>query len=97
MIALAVIGVMFPVFGSEYFRNKERARHLYYKCLKFVALLLLIPTLTIVLFAKPGIAIWINQEFAQNSYRIAQLVAIGAFFVRGKSNPLRLNSGCGKV
>ncbi|OGI02820.1 MAG: hypothetical protein A2Y25_03250 [Candidatus Melainabacteria bacterium GWF2_37_15] len=79
IIPAAILGVMFPAFSVEYQKNRERAKRLYYRSIKYMALLLFFPALFIIIFAKPGLALWINEEFAGKSYKIAQMLAIGMF------------------
>ncbi|MFH0702004.1 MAG: flippase [bacterium] len=77
IIPSAVLGVMFPAFSAVFSKNKEKTRYLYYQSLKYVIFLLLPFVIIIILFAKTGLTLWLNPEFANNSFRAAQILAVG--------------------
>jgi len=77
LIPQSVTNVMFPAFTTELVRNRERAIRMYFKSIKYLFAILIIPVITIVLFAKIGLSLWINPDFAQKSYRIAQILSVG--------------------
>lgn len=79
MIPAAINGVVFPALSTEFQRNKERAKYLYYQSIKYTSIVMLIPVLIIVFGAKFGLTLWINEDFALKSYKITQWLAIGSF------------------
>lgn len=96
VIPTAIIGVMFPTFSTEFQRDKERTKKLYYQTLKYIALLLLPPILIVIIFAKAGLSFWISPEFAEQSYKIAQIIALGVYFDGINQAPIALIQGSGK-
>ena len=96
IIPTGVIGVMFPAFSAEYSRDKERAKFLYLQSIKHISLLLFVPILCVILFAKTGLTIWLSPEFAEKGYRIAQLMAIGIFLYGINQSSQALIQACGR-
>ncbi|MEI7473272.1 MAG: flippase [bacterium] len=78
-ISASINGVIFPALTTEYYRDIKKAEDIYHKALKYSSIIMLIPVLIIFFFAKIGLTLWINAEFAEKSYRIAQVLAIGTF------------------
>ena len=75
----AIIGVMFPAFTAEFHKDNNNIEKLYNKTLFYSSLAMFVPIVLIVIFAKVGLSMWISPEFAEKSYRITQLLAIGMF------------------
>ncbi|HSA07273.1 MAG TPA: flippase [Candidatus Gastranaerophilales bacterium] len=76
----AIVSVLFPAFSMEIVSNPQRAKNLFHKATKYLFFILLIPVIIIILFAKTGLSLWINPEFAENSFRIAQVISAGVLF-----------------
>jgi O-antigen/teichoic acid export membrane protein len=81
IIPAAIMSVMFPAFSAEFTKNKKRARELFFDSIKIVFLLIFPIVSIIIIFAKAGLSIWINPEFSSHSYKITQLMAIGALIL----------------
>ena len=92
----AIMGVLFPAFCSEYVKNRERTTYLYYQSIKYISLLMFIPVFLIIIFAKTGLNLWIGSDFANHSYRIAQILAISTFFIAFSSAPYGLIQATGR-
>lgn len=75
----AVMSVIFPALATEFSRGSGRAKEFYARTLKLLALILIGPTLVCVIFAKPLITLWINGQFAEQSYLLAQVMALSFF------------------
>ena len=73
------VSVMFPIFAQNFFTAIKRVRRLYNQSMFYIFVAMAPLTLITYVLAEPAIAWWINAEFAQNSYRVAQLIAIGIF------------------
>jgi len=86
IIPNAIMSVMFPAFSAEFVNNKERTLRLYFNSLKFTAILMLPLIILTIIFAKIGLSIWLNPEFAEKSYKIAQILAVGVF-IYGLNQP----------
>ncbi len=73
----AIMNVIFPALTSEIHNNKKRAKKLYYESLKYIFLIVILPVLLCVIFAKDALTIWIGPEFAEKSYLVCQIIAVG--------------------
>jgi O-antigen/teichoic acid export membrane protein len=76
LIPTAIMSVMFPAFSTELSRDIKRTVRLYNKSIMYIFLLLLPAVIIILFLAKFGLTLWINEEFANQSYRIAQILAV---------------------
>jgi len=73
------VGVLFPVFAERFRSNASAVRPAYRQAMLQNLVLLLPVTIIIVLLAEPAISLWINPEFSEQSFRVAQLLALGVF------------------
>jgi len=74
-----LVSVLFPAF-SRLFQNETNNVSTVYKKATLYMFLVMLPLVVFVfIFAKDGLALWINEEFSQNGYRVAQFLAIGVF------------------
>lgn len=78
VIPAAILGVMFPAFSSAQ-TDVFHLRHLYHQTIKYIALIMIPLILLIFLLAERALALWINEDFARNSFRVAQLLTLGVF------------------
>jgi O-antigen/teichoic acid export membrane protein len=74
-----IMGVMFPAFSSSFYVDKVKSSKYYFKSLILTAALLFFPVVLIVLFAKPLLALWINPEFAEHSYKLTQVISVALY------------------
>lgn len=79
IVPTALMSVMFPAFSTKFTQDPHLVREMYSKSLINTFMLLFLPVLIVVLFAKSLIGLWINDVFAENSYHCAQLIALGIF------------------
>ncbi len=77
VIPSAVLGVMFPAFSVSFAQSKTRATYLYKQAMKYIFSVMFPIAIVVVVFAQDGLAIWLNEEFAANSYQVAQLLVTG--------------------
>lgn len=82
VIPAAVTGVLFSALSSLGSQNQARAVVIYETAYRSVIVALCGATLCIVLFAQELLAIWISVDFAAQSYRVAQIIAV-AVLVNG--------------
>ncbi len=80
IIPTAIMSVIFPALGHEFARDRARATKLYFRSMNYTALVLIIPVILVLLFGKWGLSIWLNPDFAEKSFLIAQILTVGAFF-----------------
>lgn len=74
-----VVSVLFPVFTQLFQVERNEVRLLYRKALLSVFAVMLPLTVVIFLFAEDGLAWWVNREFSENGYIVAQFLVVGVF------------------
>lgn len=79
LISASINVVIFPALTTEFYRDIKKAKRIYYQAIKYTALLIAVPVILLFFFAKAGLTLWIGAQFAEQSYRIAQVLAIGTF------------------
>lgn len=85
IIPMAILSVLFPAFSLYYKKNPEKVFNYYYKGLIWNFATLFPIILLIIFFAKPGLELWVGQEFALKSYRVLEILSIGVA-LNGLSN-----------
>jgi len=89
VISFSFLQVMFPAFSFEAASNKKRTLALYKRVTLVVLAIIILPVIIIYLFSEPLLALWINESFAQKSYKIAQILAL--FTMLNCLNPIPVN------
>ena len=92
----AVVGVLFPAFSAAYVQDTSCVGRLYRRGLKYVFLSLFPFTLLVVSFAKEGMNLWLGAEFAENGFRVMQLLVIGVLMNGVASIPFAFIQGVGR-
>lgn len=92
----ALAGVMFPAFSAIFLQDRERATLLFRRSVKSLFLTLFPITLCTVALAKDGLTLWLGAEFAQHSYRVLQVLAVGVFINGLAYAPTTLLQGAGR-
>lgn len=77
VIPSMMISVLFPVFTQLFQGDKLEARRLYSRARLTIFILMFPLTIVVYFLAEPGLTWWINEEFAVNGYRVAQILVIG--------------------
>jgi O-antigen/teichoic acid export membrane protein len=75
----ALMGVLFPALSVVFVQDKERAARLCNRAVKYIFLSLFPVALFIVTFAHEGLNIWLDNEFADKSSTVLQILAVGVF------------------
>ena len=75
----ALVGVLFPSFGATFYRDQGRTVELFSRGIKYIFLSMFPIILVIVTMAPEGLTLWLGADFAQHSFRVLQLIAIGVF------------------
>ena len=75
MIPMAICGVLFPAFSGH--GNVQSTLTLFNRGVKAVFVAVFPILLILVIFAEPMLILWIGRDFAQNSERVLQLLAMG--------------------
>jgi O-antigen/teichoic acid export membrane protein len=79
IVPVSLMSVLLPTFAASYASDRLRAASLFDLGLRTVFLVMLPPTLLAVLFAPEALTVWLGAEFAAESYRVLQWLAIGVF------------------
>ncbi len=79
VIPSALTAVLFPAFATSFAAQSMRTNELYVGGVKAVYLLLFPIVLLIVAFSREGLGVWLGGEFAENSSRVLQYLAVGLF------------------
>lgn len=74
-----LVTVLFPAFSHLFQTKRNDVAALYKKGMFYTFMVMLPLVLFVYIFAKDGLAWWINEEFSLNGYRVAQFLAIGVF------------------
>lgn len=80
LIPNAIVQVLFPNFASSFAKDSSHTAVLYARGVKFIFLTLFPITLVILTLGHDGLAYWLGIEFAKQSTRVLQLLALGVFF-----------------
>ena len=96
LVSAALMSVMFPAFSASFHVDRSRSAFLLDRSLKYVFIAIFPVVFLLVCFAYEGLRIWLNEEFAQNSFRVCQLLAAGVFFTCLGQMPYALIQGSGR-
>jgi O-antigen/teichoic acid export membrane protein len=77
LIAGAVVRVLFPAFSATIDADPQCAYLLYSRGMRTLFFLLFPATLAIIVFAEPGLRLWLGDEFARQGAPVAQWLALG--------------------
>jgi O-antigen/teichoic acid export membrane protein len=92
----AVAGVLYPAFSMNLALDRDHARALFRKGIRYVFTAISPIVMLIVLFAEKGLMWWLNAEFAQNSTHVLQWLSVGVLFNSLAQIPFTLLQGAGR-
>jgi len=75
----ALVGVLFPSLSATFYRDQGCTVDLFCRGIKYIFLSMFPIILVIVTMAPEGLTLWLGADFAQHSFRVLQLIAIGVF------------------
>jgi len=75
----AFVAVLFPAFSELFTSNPASVVTLYRRSAAYIGIILLPIVVLVYVFAEPGLAWWINEEFSANGFRVARWLAIGVY------------------
>jgi O-antigen/teichoic acid export membrane protein len=96
LIAGALAGVLFPAFSSALATDRRRALALYRTGIRHVLMALTPVVLILVAFAPEGLTFWLGDDFARESQRVVQWLAIGILINAVARMPLMLLQAAGR-
>jgi O-antigen/teichoic acid export membrane protein len=77
VVPAAMTSVLFPRLAAVMTTDRPEAKRLHRKCLKIITAALLPICLIIAVGSKWGMTIWLGHDFAEHSWRIVSVMAIG--------------------
>ena len=86
IVPAALMGVLFPAFSSTLATAPLETRRLYRRSLATLAAVLLPLATAVALLARPALTLWLGEDFAEASYRVARFFAVAAV-VHGLAQP----------
>lgn len=75
----ALVGVLFPAFSATLVSEQFRTVFLFRRAARTMMALMFPAAFATVMFAHPGMNVWLGADFAQRSTFVLQLLAIGVF------------------
>jgi O-antigen/teichoic acid export membrane protein len=97
VLPAAITTTLFPVFSKGLNDKTNQVKSTYIKCQLFILCIMFPICLTMALFSHFGLSLWMGVDFADHSYRIASLIAIGVLFNSLGQAPLTLLQADGRV
>jgi O-antigen/teichoic acid export membrane protein len=92
----ALMGVMFPAFSTGFAQDRERTGMLFGRSVKSLFLVLFPIVLCTVGLAQDCLKLWLGPEFAQQSFRVLQWLAVGVFINSLAYVPFAFLQGAGR-
>jgi O-antigen/teichoic acid export membrane protein len=77
IVPTALTGVLFPAFAAAWVPDRRSVYLLFRRGVTYTFLLLFPLTLVILCFSHEGLRLWLGNEYAENSTRVLQWLAIG--------------------
>lgn len=97
VISGAIAAVLFPAFAMSFLHDPSRANALLVRGARYLFLMLLPVTVSVITFASDGLRIWLGADFAHHSTVVLQLLAVGVFFNGLASVPFGFIQGIGRA
>jgi O-antigen/teichoic acid export membrane protein len=96
LVPSAIAQVLFPAFSASLAVDRPRAALLFDRALKAVFLALFPVTLLLVTLAPELLGLWLGKDFARQSSRVLQWLAVGVFVNGLAQIPFALVQGAGR-
>ena len=78
-VTAAFVRVLFPAFSMSLQADAAQAATLYSRSIRLLLVLFFPITLAVLFFARPGMTLWLNADFAAKGAGVMQWLAIGIF------------------
>jgi len=79
IVPAVLVSALFPEISRLGRNNSPRVRRLYNTSIRGLGFVMFVLCVLVYLFAETGLTLWIDAGFAINSYRVAQILAVGVF------------------
>jgi len=97
MLPAAITTTLFPIFSRELKTNLAKVRGHYLKSQVLIGTAMSFICGFLAIFAHHGLSFWMGSEFADHSYQIAIIIAVGIVFNSLGQAPLMLIQAAGRV
>jgi len=77
IISGSFMGVMFPAFSAFSLESNEKLARVHQKSIRYLVMAIVPLVIFVVISAEPLLLLWLGNEFAINSTRVLQLLAVG--------------------
>jgi O-antigen/teichoic acid export membrane protein len=95
-ISNAVLGVVFPAFATSFVHDRDRTALIFGRGVKYVFLILFPLTLVTAALAPELLRVWLGPEFAAQSTRVMQWLALGVLLCGLAQVPSAMLQGVGR-
>lgn len=92
----SILGVMFPAFATSFVQDRGRTTLIFGRTVKYVFLILFPITFVAITLAPEVLTLWLGPEFARQSTRVMQCLALGVFLCGLAQVPSALTQGVGR-
>lgn len=97
IIPSSLSNAIFPAISSTWGIHTERANRLFLYGLRYNTLFMFPLILLLILFSYWGMSLWLGEDFAEESYKILQILGIGVFLNGMATLPYAFIHGMGKA
>lgn len=97
VLPTAIAGVLFPAFAAGYGPDLAGTERLFARGVRYVFLAIVPAVLVVTTLAHEGLRLWLGADFAGNSGRILQILAIGVCVNSLSNVPFALVQGAGRA
>jgi O-antigen/teichoic acid export membrane protein len=97
LIPSSLTGVLFPAFSTAFGIDKARSTRLFIRGVKYIYLIMFPTALFIIIFANEGLGLWLGHDFASQSVRVLQWLAVGVFVNALAQVPYSLVQAAGRA
>jgi O-antigen/teichoic acid export membrane protein len=92
----ALLGVVFPAFATSFVRDRDRTAFIFARGVKYVFLILFPLTLATGALAPEILQVWLGPDFARQSTRVMQWLAVGVLLNGMAQVPSAMLQGVGR-
>jgi O-antigen/teichoic acid export membrane protein len=97
VLPAAPIPVLFPAFATSFHSDPARTARIFTRSVRYMAVFVAPLVLVTVTFAEEGMRAWLGSDFAGESARVLQLLAIGVLCQSLAQIPFALLQGAGRA
>jgi O-antigen/teichoic acid export membrane protein len=80
VIPNAISGVLFPLFAQDFSVRSRQSVDMLKQGARYVFLLVFPVSIALAIFARPGLSLWLGEEFANNSSTVMCLCSVALLF-----------------